>query len=100
MSVRLYMDAHIPSAITQGLRRRDVDVITAQDDAGDTLEDDELLDRATQLNRVLVSFDADLRREAALRQRSGKFFSGVVVADELSVTIGQCVIDLELLAKV
>ena len=31
MSVRLYMDVHVPLAITEGLRLRGVDVLTAQE---------------------------------------------------------------------
>jgi predicted nuclease of predicted toxin-antitoxin system len=100
MSVALFMDVHVPGAITRGLRRRDVDVLTAQEDGTDQLKDHELLDRAAVLNRVLFSMDKHLRREAALRQRSGEFFAGVVAADELNITVGQCIEDLELVAKV
>jgi hypothetical protein len=32
LSVRLYMDVQVPRAITEGLRVRGVDVLTAQDD--------------------------------------------------------------------
>jgi len=32
MSVGLYMDEHVPRAITEGLRLRGVDVLTAQED--------------------------------------------------------------------
>ena len=53
--VRLYMDHHVPSAITEGLRRRGVDVLTAADDESATLDDESLLDRATALDRVLFS---------------------------------------------
>ncbi len=51
MAIALYMDAHVPRAITVGLRIRTVDVLTAQEDSADTLPDDELLDRVTQLKR-------------------------------------------------
>ena len=47
MPVALYMDAHIPRAITLGLRMRSVDVLTAQEDGAETLSDPELLERAT-----------------------------------------------------
>lgn len=60
MPTTFYMDAHIPRAITLGLRMRKVDVVTAQQDGADTLPDAELLDRATHLNRVLFTFDDDL----------------------------------------
>jgi len=66
VTVKLYMDVHVRWAITDGLRRRDVDVLTAQEDGGATLADPLLLDRATSLVRVLFSQDEDLLREATL----------------------------------
>jgi len=54
------MDVHIRRAITEGLRRRDVDVLTAQDDGSDRLPDAELLDRALALSRVVFSQDEDI----------------------------------------
>jgi len=77
MPISLYMDAHVPRAITLGLRLRTVDVLTAQEDGSETLSDSELVNRATQLNRVLFTFDDDLLVEAARwcrrrrRRRSG-----------------------------
>ncbi len=94
------MDVHVPIAITEGLRRRGVDVLTAQEDAGDVLQDPELLDRSTHLGRVLFTRDEDLLSEGNRRQRTGETFAGVTYAHQLRVTIGQCVHDLELMAKV
>lgn len=92
------MDVHVPSAITAGLRLRRVDVLTAQEDGAARLSDAALLDRATAMGRVLFSQDQDLLREAARRQRAGVSFAGVIFAQQLEVTIGQCVRDLELIA--
>jgi len=39
MSVALYMDLHVPAAITRGLRRRSVEVLTAQEDGTAKLDD-------------------------------------------------------------
>jgi predicted nuclease of predicted toxin-antitoxin system len=94
------MDVHVPAAVTEGLRLRSVDVITAQEDGASTLSDPELLDRATALGRVLFSQDDDLLREGARRQAAGEAFAGVIYAHQLRITIGQCVHDLELIAKV
>src|SRR5262249_12908261 len=58
--LRLYMDVHVKAAITAGLRRRGIDVVTAQEDGGTRLEDTALLERATALQRVLFSQDDDL----------------------------------------
>ncbi len=64
MSVKLYMDVHIKRAVTVGLRVRGVDFLTAQENGAAELEDPALLDRATELKRVLFSQDDDLLREA------------------------------------
>lgn len=98
MSLGLYMDEHVPSAITAGLRKRGVDVLTAQEDGRDGEDDDVLLSRATELGRVLFSQDRDLLREATARQRRGQFFAGVAYADQLGITIGKAIDALELLA--
>jgi hypothetical protein len=54
VSVGLYMDVQVPAAITRGLLLREVDVLTAQIDRTTELEDPDLLDRATELGRVLL----------------------------------------------
>ncbi|HEV2210717.1 MAG TPA: DUF5615 family PIN-like protein [Verrucomicrobiae bacterium] len=74
------MDVHVPRPITRGLRRRAVEVLTAQEDGTARWEDHDLLDRASNLNRVLFSQDEDLLAEAAARQREGRCFAGVIYA--------------------
>ncbi|HEX8521039.1 MAG TPA: DUF5615 family PIN-like protein [Tepidisphaeraceae bacterium] len=96
MSLRLYMDAHVHYAITRALSNRGIDVLTAQDDGGDQLPDDRLMDRATTLGRVLFSNDQDMLVIAADRQRSGHRFSGLIFARPHRVSIARCVNDLEL----
>lgn len=99
MAASLYMDHHVPKAITTALRLRDVDVLTAHEDSADQLDDSRLLERAHELKRVLFTQDDDLLEEAAKRYRTGKSFSGVIYAHQLRVTIGVCVQDLEIIAK-
>jgi predicted nuclease of predicted toxin-antitoxin system len=99
MSLALYMDVHIRHEITRGLRLRQVDVLTAQEDGMRRAADPLLLDRATALNRVLFTNDEDLLREGARRQQAGEVIAGVIYAHQLYVSVGQCVKDLELIAK-
>jgi len=94
------MDAHIPRAITYTLRLRGVNVLTAQEDDAANLSDLELLDRASSLQRVLFTFDSDLLVIATEHQRDGMPFSGLIYAHPLRSSIGTCVHDLELIAKV
>lgn len=69
--LRLYLDVHVKAAITAGLRRRGIDVVTAQDDGATRLEDVPLLDRAIAPGRVLFSQDDDLLAIARVRQTQG-----------------------------
>lgn len=93
------MDVHVPFAITAELRLRGVDVLTAQEDKAGQFKDPELLDRATDLGRVLVTQDSGFLREAARRHDLMIMFAGIVYVPQLEVTIGRCVMDLELIAR-
>lgn len=99
MSHTLYMDAHVPSAITEGLRRRGIDVLTCQEDNADQFPDPALLERSTLLGRVLFSQDDDLLKLASQWQQDGNRFSGVIYAHQLSGGIGELVKDIELVLK-
>jgi hypothetical protein len=94
------MDANVPWANTHGLRQRGVVVLTAQEDGTGRLPDPDLLDRATALGSVLFTQDADFLVEAARRQGAGEPFAGVVFAHQQGPSVGQCIDDLELIAKV
>lgn len=100
MALRYYTDVNIPRAIVLGLRLRQVDVRTAQEDGARMLSDAALLDRASNLGRVLFTFDDDLLAEAAKRQRERRSFAGLVYVHPLRISIGQCVDDLALIAEV
>lgn len=98
MSVGLYMDVHVPGPITRQLRRRGIDVLTAQEDSCDTLPDEQVLSRATALGRLRFTQDAGFRILAERWQRNGHQFAGLVFGPQLGGTIGQYVEDLELIA--
>ena len=99
MAVALYMDQHVPRAITVGLRLRGADVLTAYEDGESELDDSALLDRAGGSGRVLFTQDDDLLVEATRRQREGIPFRGVIYAHQLRISIGACIHDLEIIAK-
>jgi hypothetical protein len=99
VSLKLYADVHVRRPVTRGLRLRQVDVLTAQEDNTARLPDPLLLDRAMESGRVLFSQDDDLLKEAVRRQREGGHFAGLVYAYQLNITVRRCIEDLELLAK-
>jgi hypothetical protein len=96
---RFYFDVHVPAAITDQLRRRGVDVLTAQEDDATELDDPALLERATALGRVLITQDIRFKVLADEWQQTGKTFSGLIFAHQLHDSIGRYVLDLELIAK-
>ncbi len=100
MSLALYMDEHVHRAITSGLRLRDVDVLTVQEDGLMGISDPQILNRATELQRVLFTQDNDFLVEANRRQQNSIYFPGVIYGHQMLVSIGDCIKDLELIAQV
>jgi Domain of unknown function (DUF5615) len=98
--LQLYMDVHVKAAITAGLRRRGIDVVTAQEDGSTRLEDAALLERATALQRVLFSQDDDLLAVARAHQTAGTFFAELIYGHQLAATVGKYVLDLEVVCQV
>jgi predicted nuclease of predicted toxin-antitoxin system len=60
--IRFYMDEHVPTAVTVGLRLRDVNVLTAQEADMLAASDREHLALAVREGRVLFTQDADFLR--------------------------------------
>ncbi|MDJ0717836.1 MAG: DUF5615 family PIN-like protein [Prochloraceae cyanobacterium] len=56
MSIAFYMDENVHRGITNGLRIWDVEVLTVQEDRRTSFKDPIILDRATELDRVLYQF--------------------------------------------
>jgi len=92
------MDVHVPAGITRALRRRGVDVLTAQEDGAARLPDPDLLDRAAERGRIVFTRDSDFLAEGVRRLRAGLPFATIVYAHQQHVSIGRCVEDLELIA--
>mgnify|MGYP001601674490 CR=1 FL=1 len=99
MSVALYLDVHVPATITDGLRQRKVDVLTAQEDGAAEFEDPDLLTRTSALGRALFSQDSDLLAEARRRQRDGTYFAGVIYAHQQALSISRFIEELEIIGK-
>ena len=72
MAKAFYMDVHVPAAVTEGLRRRDVNVLTSQEDGTQEATDLSLLQRATDLGRVrlVLTHDSLLWHDRVRRIRS------------------------------
>ena len=93
------MDENVHGAITIGLRLRQIDVLTVQEDGYSGADDIIILDRATALKRLIFSQDKDFLIEANNRQVQGREFVGVIYGHQLIISIGDCIRDLELIVK-
>ena len=99
MAVALYMDVHSPG----DYRRAPppcVGVLTAQEDGADRLDDGGLLDQSTTHDRTSFTFDDSLLCEAGRWQSSNIPFTGVAYAHFLCTSMGSCIDDLALVARV
>jgi hypothetical protein len=94
------MDHQVPSAITRGLRQRGIDVLTADEDQTAQWDDEALLRRAAELDRLMFTQDDDFLDIGHQWQRSAREFAGIVYAHQLRVTIGQAIRDLEVIVQV
>jgi predicted nuclease of predicted toxin-antitoxin system len=70
-AVRWYMDEHVPRAVTQGLQRRGIDVLTTQEAGMLGMADDQQLAFAISQGRVVFTQDDDFLALAAGAAHSG-----------------------------
>ncbi len=99
MVVQLYMDVHVPQAITDQLRRRSVDVLTAIEDDSSELLDDELLEHVRSLERVLFTQDIRFKAMAEDWQRRGKPFSRLIFGQHSKLDYSQILMLLYVRAR-
>ena len=100
MAIALYMDENVPRQILLGLRLRGVDVLSVQEDQRSGDPEPQVLARANKLQRVLFTRDDDFLAIANQLLQEGTNFIGIIYAARQIASIGVCVRDLELIAKV
>lgn len=98
MPLAFYSDVHVPTAITDGLRRRSIDVLTSQEDGTRRDEDINLLRRAREREPVIITQDEDFLVIAASWQESRWEFMGVIFAPQDPARIGLYIDEIELIA--
>ncbi len=93
--IKLYMDEHVPRAVTEGLRRRGVEVLTAREADMLRADDEQHLALASREGRVVFTQDADFLRLHA----AGYRHTGIVYAPQ-GTAIGTIVRGLMLIYDV
>ncbi len=78
MSVAFYFDNNMQTAAVAALRASGFDALTALEDEYDRHPDEDVLDRAMSLRRVVVTHDQDFLDIAADRQIRSEEFPGIV----------------------
>jgi len=99
MSLRLSMDEHVRSYVSSALRRRGVDVRTAQQDGQESTPDASLLDRAIALQRIMFLQDQDMLSEATERLRNQRPYGGLIYCHQQRLGPGALIDELELVAR-
>ena len=74
VKLRFYLDENLPVEIARQLKSRGIDAVTARDLGLLGVADDEHIARATELQRVLCTFDSDYLQLAA----QGMAHAGIV----------------------
>ncbi len=92
--LRFYLDEHVPGPVARGLRRRGVDVLTAQEAGRSGLADQEQLDFARREARTLVTFDSDF-----LSLTRGVRHSGIAFCAASKYSIGELIYVLLVLSE-
>ena len=80
-SIKFYMDEHIPKAVTEGLRRRGVNVLSAQEAGMLGANDYDLLSLANKEGRVIFTKDADFLR----LHKAGISHRGIIYSSKQSL---------------
>jgi predicted nuclease of predicted toxin-antitoxin system len=99
VSVALYLDHNVRAAVAAGLRQHGVDLRTAYEDGAAELDDEPLLERATELKRAVFTHDDDFLTIADRWHQAKRPFSGIIYVHQYRLTVRQIIIELELIAN-
>lgn len=100
MSLRFYFDQHVPGPVRSSLRRRGADILSTEEDGAKGEPDERLLERATELERVMVTNDEDFLVIASRWLAQGRHFAGMVRLRDQHLPYRKVVEDLSMLAEV
>jgi predicted nuclease of predicted toxin-antitoxin system len=97
--IQIYIDVNVPLGITNGLRLRGIDVLTAQEDGFRRKADPLVLDRCTELHRILFTRDRDFIGIVNAMFLEGRPFAGVFFAYSKTTPYARLIDDLALIAE-
>ena len=89
-----FADQHVHGAITAGLRRRGMDVATAQERDQCGVDDESLLACASAEGRLLLTYDTDFLRIHAQWLQYGRRHAGIVFWPGNQLPVGKAIRDI------
>ncbi len=95
--MKIYADENIEAAVIDGLRRRRIHVLSAVELGHRGKSDEFHLQKASELNAVILTHDMDFLRMASM---AGTAHNGIIFAQSKNISIGECIRGVELIASV
>lgn len=97
--IAFYFDENMNWHVVKALRSRGINVITADEGAHRQTDDSILLNRALQLNRMMVSRDQDMITEVSHRLATGEVCPGLAYITR-DLPVRKVTDDLDLIANI
>ena len=98
--IRIYANESASVAITEGLRRRGVDALSARDAGNLGLTDEEQLIYANNEKMTILTHDTDFLQMASRWLDEGKTHQGIIYCHQKTYSIGECVRKLRMLTAI
>ena len=95
--MKLYADENIERSIIEGLRRRKIEVVSAREFGYLGKPDEFHIKKASEIKAVTLTHDIDFLRMAS---RPEVNHYGIIFSHPNSVSIGQCIRGVELIANI
>lgn len=91
MSLRIYTDENVSSAIVKGLRQRHGQVVSAPEAGNRQFSDEAQLEYAATMRAVLFTHDEDFLSIAKQWRVQGKEHWGIIYVHQGSLSVGECI---------
>lgn len=95
--MKIYADENIERSIVDGLRRRNIEIVSARELGYLNKPDEFHLRKALELNAVVLTHDTDFLRMASSPNIK---HNGIIFSHSKNVSIGQCIREVELIVNV
>ncbi len=97
--IALYSDESVDRRVVQGLRRRGVDVLTADDEGMLGASDEDQMRHAVESSRVLLTSDVDHLVLAHHWSEKGKPHGGIVFLHQRALSVGRAIFGIDAMLR-